>query len=447
MEFRGMETVVLDVLRTPEIQRLRRIRQLGMAHLVFPGAEHSRLVHSLGAAYLAILFGRHLQEETRSFLVGTLRPSAVSTRDLAVAALCHDLGHGPLSHTWEREIVGGDDYNDKWFDTLGLASEKNAERRMKWHELVTQALLAWDEGVLHKLLEQHEIGFSARLRLLLKGDYYIPFLPQLLSGDVDVDRADFIMRDARQAGVAYGRYDLDWLISTSTVGFTSHKKLVVGFDERKAPRVVEQFLIARRAMYDTVYHHKTVRSAEGMIGLFLRRLKDVSKKQELEGAAFVRPLIKMIAGNCLTPEELLSLDDYSLWVLMNNVANDSDFDVTARDLAKRILGRNLFKYIPCDSRKLNDMLRRDDGYLKIYEAIEPFCLGKRESYLVVDTISFSMLSESEGNFSYFINGKRDAAPIKDHAVCHHYWNAKDECVRLFTLEEAVEAVKKVIDGK
>src|SRR5579862_3727203 len=105
MEFRGMETLVIDILRTPEIQRLRRVRQLGLAHLVFPGAEHSRLVHSLGAAWLAIRFGRQLAESSGSVLTDVLLPNSSSIRDLAIAALCHDLGHGPLSHAWEREVI------------------------------------------------------------------------------------------------------------------------------------------------------------------------------------------------------------------------------------------------------------------------------------------------------------------------------------------------------
>src|SRR3954451_20997195 len=106
MEFRGMETLVIEVLRTPEVQRLRRVRQLGLVHLVFPGGEHSRLVHSLGAAYLAVLFGRRLREAGRDFISPFLLPDEIAVRDFALAALFHDLGHGPLSHAWEREIVG-----------------------------------------------------------------------------------------------------------------------------------------------------------------------------------------------------------------------------------------------------------------------------------------------------------------------------------------------------
>src|SRR5215210_5605743 len=95
MEFRGMETLVVEVLRTKEVQRLRRIRQLGLVHLVFPGAEHSRLVHSLGAAYLAVLVGRRLREACRDTYTPYLLPDETAVRDFALAALFHDLGHGP----------------------------------------------------------------------------------------------------------------------------------------------------------------------------------------------------------------------------------------------------------------------------------------------------------------------------------------------------------------
>ena len=446
MEFRGMETIVIEVLRTPETQRLRRIRQLGMAHLVFPGAEHSRLVHSLGAAHLAIRFGRHLQETARSGLVEMLCPKASSIRDLAVAALCHDLGHGPLSHAWEHAVVGEDYDFDRWSDSLGLSDHKEQLRGLKWHELVTQALLSWKSGQLHQLLEQHEDGFSERLRYLLRGQYYIPYLPRLLSGDIDIDRADFVRRDTHLCGVAYGRYDLNWLISTCSVGHTDSNELVIGFDARKSLRVVEQFLIARAAMYETVYYHRTVRSAEGMVGLFLKRLKEVLREEQrsLDVAAFVRPLVKMISGEFLEPAEILSLDDFSLWVLLDNVSQLDKMDVTAKDLAQRIVSRDLFKLVPCDSNKVSKFLRKKDGYERIYDVIEPFCVGKREFYLVEDTLSFNMLCSKPAEIAYFIDDARHAKPIREHPSLRHHWKETEETVRHFTVAEAVDAVKALI---
>jgi len=241
---------------------------------VFPAAEHSRLVHCIGAAHLAKRFVFRLEEATTDLLVDELRPDQEARRDVALGALCHDLGHGPLSHVWEREVVANFD-RAAWTAALGLQDEV-LPQTLKWHELVGQGLLAWPDGELHQLLERQEEGTSRRIRNLLAGKHYLTYLPRVLASDVDVDRCDFLMRDAQQTGVAYGRYDLDWLISTATVGRREDGQLVVGFDRRKAPRVLEQLLVARRALYDTVYQHKTVRSAEGMIGLLLRRLRDVA---------------------------------------------------------------------------------------------------------------------------------------------------------------------------
>jgi len=444
MEFQGMEGVVIDVLRTRELQRLRRIRQLGLGYLVFPGAEHSRLVHSLGAAHLAIRFGRHIAEACRDHLVENLRPGAASIRDLAVAALCHDLGHGPLSHAWECEIVGDDFPRDKWMSTLGIPEpERLLLRDSKWHEIVGHALLAWEDGSLHQLLEQHESGFSRRLRYLLRGEYFLPYLPRLLHGDIDVDRADFILRDAFQTGVAYGRYDLGWLISTCSVG-SDDARLVVGFDQRKSLRVVEQFLIARRALYETVYYHKTVHAAEGMVSLFLRRLKEVVREgAKVPAMQFVEPMIKMISGEAVGPSEVLALDDFALWVLIEHLSTQSN-DETLRDLGRRILSRDLFKMVPCSSDRIRQFLERNGSYDRLYDAIQPFCPGKREFYLIADFVKTNFLSDEKRAQSYFIDDGRKAVPLRENEWMRAYLQRPEQLARLFTLREAVDAVEAVI---
>jgi uncharacterized protein len=449
MEFRGMEGVVVDVLRTPELQRLRRIRQLGLAHLVFPGAEHSRLSHSLGAAWLAIRFGRQLADVCRGYLVDSFVPSEGAIRDLAVAALCHDLGHGPLSHAWEREIVGESFSLDKWCTKLGLEqADKTLLQGSKWHEVVTSGFLAWEDGDLHNLLESHEAKFSDRLRYLLKGQYYLKYLPRLLASDVDVDRADFLRRDTHQSGVAYGRYDLDWLISTLTLGETEQGDLVVGFDQRKAVRVIQQFLIARQALYDTVYYHKTVHSAEGMVALFLRRLRAlVHDGQRIEASDLARPYIQVISGEALSQHELLGLDDFSLSVLIDTVTKAKDADITLCDLGKRILARDLFKLIPCDRERVAEFVSRPDGYSRIYEAIKPYCAGKPEYYLVRDDVPFDMFCRKRDEVGYLVecssDGNRRATPLAQHPDLRSYASSS-RFIRLFTLSEAVDEVRHLI---
>ncbi len=448
MEFVGLEGVVVDLLRTPELQRLRRIRQMGLAYQVFPGAEHSRLAHALGASYLAIKFGRHLEAAVRDFLIEPLRPNPEAIRDLAVAALCHDLGHGPLSHAWEREVIGEDYDRPQWINALGLTDEADLVRDAKWHELVGHGLLAWPEGKLHLLLEEDEQGFSKRLRYLLRGTYHIPYLPRLLSSDIDVDRADFLQRDAHQCGVAYGRYDVGWLISTSTVGVSSTGNLVVGFDLRKAPRVVEQFLVARNALYETAYFHKTVRSAEGMVGLLLRRLKDLAGTDTLTpGGKFIDPYLILLRGGVLGPDQLLALDDYSLMLLIDFVASDGEMDLTARDIAQRILARDLFKMVPVGSDRISQFLMNPDGFAQMFRAIEAFCPGRPEFYVHVDRAPYAMFSSKDLELGYFIDlasESRSATQMRHHPMFGRAAEEARETVRLFTIREGVDALRRLI---
>jgi hypothetical protein len=415
---------------------------------VYPGAEHTRLVHSLGAAHVAIRFARRLQEASRAFLAPFLRPKQEAVRDFAIAALCHDLGHGPLSHTWEREVIGDGFDRTKWVKILGLSNDPIL-LKIKWHEMVGQALLAWPEGQLHRLLEQSEEGTSARIRRLLLKEYYLPYFPRLLIGDVDCDRCDFIFRDAHQSGVSHGRYDLNWLISTTTVGTTSEGQLVAGFDIRKAPRVVEQFLIARRALYETVYYHKTVRSAEGMVGLLLKRLKQVTKEHGwiLSDQTFFSSFKKAIEGSPMEPREILQLDDYGLWGLIQHLSNKEGVDATLADLARRIIARDLFKVVPCPQPKVEEFIQDAENHRRMQEVVGKFCPGDPKYYIHVDHAPFEMFYADGGERSYFIDLEkkdRPATPIRDHPQFRTHYLESERTVRLYVPRETVEPIKNMI---
>jgi uncharacterized protein len=443
MEFHGVESVLIDVLRTREIQRLTQVKQTGLAYLVFPGAEHSRFAHSLGSGFLALRFGRHLQEAARGVLADLLLPTEVVVRDLGVAALCHDLGHGPLSHAWEREIVGAEFDRASWIQELGLTSEADLLRDAKWHELVGQGLLAWEDGELHTLLEQHESGFSGRVRQMLRGQYFLNYLPRLLSSDIDVDRADYMMRDAWQSGVAYGRYDLNWLISTCTLGSTGTGELVVGFDRRKATKVVEQFLVARSALYDTVYHHKTVRAAEGLLEAFLRRCKDVAATTVFPREKFIEPVVRVLNGNALRPHELLDLNDAVLWAFIADVARSSATDSIARNLASRLLTRDLFKLVPVSSDRLQALVERPDGHNRINRVVQPFVDGDPQYYVHLDRVDFSWFVTDPRHSSFFVeNGQ--ASPIRYDDALEHFPQVVQSSLRLYSVREAVEPLRQLI---
>jgi HD superfamily phosphohydrolase len=446
MEFHGVESVVIDLLRTRELQRLTRIKQTGLAYLVFPGCEHSRFAHGLGAAFLALRFGRHLQEVSHGLLADLLVPNEFVVRDLAVAALCHDLGHGPLSHAWEREIVGPDFDRQRWLAKLGLEGEAEGLGDAKWHELVGQALLRWGDGQLHKLLEQHEAGFSERVRQLLRGNYFLDYLPRILSSDIDVDRADYMIRDAWQSGVAYGRYDLNWLVSTCTLGYTRNRELVIGFDHRKAIKVVEQFLVARSALYDTVYHHKTVRSAEGRLEAFLRRCRDVADETQFPRERFIAPVVRILRGDALAPWELLELDDSVLWAFVGDMARLEGADPVARNLANRLLSRDLLKLVPVASKRLEEHIERF-GHERIKREVAKYVGGDPGYFVHLDRAEFAWFMEEPHKESFFVNDEGTASPIRHDPQIEHFPQHGGSTVRLFTVREAVEDVRRVVVGK
>jgi uncharacterized protein len=369
-----------------------------------------------------------------------------------VAALCHDLGHGPLSHVFEHTVMAN--FDDKaWAASLGLDSYDSA-KPLKWHELVGQGILLWQDGPLHNLLESLEEGTSSRIALMLRGDHYLPYLPRLLSGDVDVDRCDYLLRDSHQSGVAYGRFDLDWLISTAAIGERPDRGLVVGFDYRKAPRVVEQFLVARRALYETVYQHKTVRSAEGMVGLLLKRLRTLGVQAHglVGDDELFAPYAQTLAGAPLAPREVLSLDDYSLWTMIMRIAAATNGDVTATDLARRIVNRDLFKRVDVTPNRLTDFLG-DPGREALYPFIERFVAGDPSSYVLVDRSEFLMLTDDEDREACLVDtdtadGIGEATAARAHTDLLTFYEGPEPEITttLFVPPEAQKAVAEYVAG-
>lgn len=233
--------IVLELVDTPEVQRLRGIRQLGLANLVFPGANHTRFEHALGVAHLVERLGYELElsEEKLDLLLA--------------AAMLHDVGHPPYSHTLEylmKEYLGkdhmelmGDILQGK--TSICGPSEIAELKRMK-------VPMAAD------VLSRRGIGANELARLLL-GKHRVPYLGQIIHGDIDVDQMDYLLRDAHSTGVALGMIDVDRLMRTLVV----HKnRLAIA---SKGIEAVEGLLTARALMFTSVYFHHTVRIAEMML--------------------------------------------------------------------------------------------------------------------------------------------------------------------------------------
>lgn len=461
MSLVGAETALLPLLSTPELRRLKRIKQLGMAAEVFPDAEHSRFAHSLGVAYLALRFGRRLKEvifQRGSKEIQELSLSPEDIRDFAIAALCHDLGHGPFSHAWEHEVIGKDFSRRDWCESLKTGFDPDAPhvQRMKWHELVGQGLILGSESELRRRLEEIGLGTSEKVSQLLLGRHdRLDFLSRLLSSDLDVDRCDFILRDSTQAGVSYGHYDLNWLIDTLSLVQHKQGKWVIGF-QKKADRALEQVVIARRSLYEKVYFHKTVKSAEIMMGLVLQRLKYCVRKHEklpkhAEHKMF-EPLMLASVGKALNRKHVLALDDALVWQLFTLLSEEEtkSYDRALQDLASRLVNRELFKQVanyPGDgtpeklNRAFDEIEKRAMSLagLNREEALRYYCKVYRTDN---DPLSTEQKDEvyliKDGKASPLHNEK-DFLPLRMH---------DGRIQRLYVVDEQTrEAIEKVFAGK
>jgi hypothetical protein len=329
--FESEEAAIIPrLLEASEVQRLRRIRQLGLTSFAFPGAEHNRFAHALGAAHVMILLLARLRQ-----IDGDLpfwqRVTSERARDAIAAAFLHDLGHGPLSHLFEEALPGS-----------------------ARHEVWTERILLDPSSDVHRILTADDPHLPRRVADLVRGRHELPYLAKAVSGTFDVDRCDYLLRDAHATGVRYGEYDLPWLLRSlrfddTSRGASSAPGLAI--DGVKGLAAIEAFLLARLFMFQQVYFHKSTRAAEWMIGAILRRAITIAR----DGARLPQLLpafASVAAGNEPSLGEYLELDDPMLLCAIH--AWEEAKDPILADLCRRLRARSLFKTIEIYANTSND---------------------------------------------------------------------------------------------
>ena len=298
------DELIFDVLEHPYMQRLRRIMQLGLSHLVYPGALHTRFHHVLGAMHLMSLAIATIRRKGHEITVDEERAALL-------AILLHDIGHGPFSHALEYDIVSGVS-----------------------HEVISGYFI-------ERLTE--EFGSDLKnAHAIFKNQYTKPFLYQLVSSQLDMDRLDYLNRDSFYSGVSEGIIGTDRLIEMLNV----HDGYLVL--EEKAIYSIEKFIVARRLMYWQVYLHKTVVVAENMLIQTLRRAKALIK---MGNPLFCSPALQFFLENDITKVDFETntqvldyfsrLDDYDIWSSIK-VWQDEKDPILSK-LAKGLVNRKLFK--------------------------------------------------------------------------------------------------------
>ena len=307
--------LIFDLIEHPWFQRLRRIRQLGLTSMVYPGALHTRFHHALGAMHLM-----HLAIETlrsKGFEI-----SHEESEGVRLAILLHDIGHGPFSHALEHCLVHGID-----------------------HEKLS--------GLFMNRLNKQ---FDGRLNICIEifnDRYPKKFLHQLVSGQLDMDRLDYLSRDSFFTGVSEGVISTDRIIKMLTVADDS---LAV---EAKGIYSIENFIVARRLMYWQVYFHKTVVAAEYMLISLLNRARLLSRQGH---TLFATPALAFFLMQEITAQQFetdpavlarfATLDDYDVFTSIKIWANHPD--PVLSELSRGLVDRNLF-HIELQQKPFNEV--------------------------------------------------------------------------------------------
>ena len=323
-------TLIYDLIQHPYFQRLRRISQMGMTYLVYPGAHHTRFHHALGCLHI-------MQKAVQTLQFKGVAISEEEQNALYIAILLHDIGHGPFSHAMEHSIV-----EDVHHEQLSLL-----------------------------FMEQLNKEFDGKLALAIqvfKGEYHRKFMLQLISSQLDMDRMDYLRRDSFYSGVAEGNINSERLIQMMHV---QDDYLVI---EEKGIYSVEKFLVARRLMYWQAYLHKTSVVAELILTKILKRAKELTHKGvKLESSKplgfFMQNKIELQEFNSEILNTFSQLDDYDVLSAIKAWQFHEDF-VLSR-LCKMIINRDLLKIKILEDKPSKDILDSyKASFMKLHDLTE-----------------------------------------------------------------------------
>lgn len=322
--FISIETeLILQLINHPFFQRLRRISQMGLSSLVYPGANHTRFEHALGSMHV-------MQKVIDVLILKGIKINPKEREAMQIAALLHDIGHGPFSHATEKTLLKG-----------------------IHHETISLKII--------RLLNKSFDGKLDLAEQIFIGNHPRKFMHELISGQIDVDRLDYLKRDSFYTGVTEGNINTDRIISTMNV---REENLVF---ETKGIYSLEKFLLARRLMYWQVYLHKTSLAAEMILLKIIQRFQSLTKQQKgkLNKNNMLFPFLKMNPSETIKDKVLihyLSMDDSDIIQLLKSLENHNDSVLSL--LSRQLLNRNLPKIRIRENAYTNEELNKMKCRLK-----------------------------------------------------------------------------------
>ena len=365
-------SLIFDLIEHPYFQRLRRVSQMGLSYMVYPGAQHTRFQHAIGCMHL-------MQNAVRVLRFKGISISDDEENAVYIAILLHDIGHGAFSHALEHSIV------------TGISHE---EISLKFMEALNE-----------------EFGGKLSLAIqIFKNEYKRKFLHQLISSQLDMDRLDYLKRDSFYTGVSEGNINSERLITMLNV---KGDCLVV---EEKGIYSVEKFIVARRLMYWQVYLHKTGLVAENILVKVLKRAKElVASGKEIPASSALKYFLenpvtdKNFTSNVL--DTFSKLDDYDVLSAIKEWTNCDDKVLSF--LSKALIDRKLFK-IEISNEKFDNQIIID-AKAKVQEKYQ---LTKDEInyFFITDTVSNQAYNSAENQIKILYKNEtvKDIAEASDH---------------------------------
>lgn len=319
------QNLLLSVMNSKAFQRLRRVKQMGLAEFVFPGATHSRFVHSIGSASLMMQaldqLNRH--PKTRALLESHYPNTNIPlSRLLLLGILVHDIGHTPLSHTLE-DILG--------LEEQGLLHDKHWNRK-----------ILTEDPELQKIWKRFGPDLPQAMLHFMGDGAPKHFLAQLISSQLDMDRLDYLQRDSHFLGVQYGRIEAARIIANLELAKLPKGKDVVAVREEAVP-AIEHYLFGRHQAYKMALHSLD-KASEALLKKVLMRFQ-WARQQGISTGALADELYQLMTdGKALSTDQYLRMDDCYLWEKINQWASHSE-DQLLSDLANRMLRHNLLKFV------------------------------------------------------------------------------------------------------
>ncbi len=393
------DEVIWDLIATPEFQRLRRIKQLGTTYMTFHGAEHSRFNHSLGVYEVVRRIIKKIEHH---------ESWNNSERLLCLcAALLHDVGHGPFSHSFEKVF--------------------NLN-----HEKMTEKIILGNTHI-NSTLKKVASDFPEKVSMVINKTYQDKLVVSVISSQIDADRMDYLLRDAYYTGVSYGQFDMERILRVMR---PTEDEIVI---KSTGMHAVEDYIMSRYQMYWQVYFHPVTRSAEVILTKIFLRVKTLYEK----GYHFkVAPtLLETLFLKQINVREYVELDDTVVYVYFKQWQREDDSVLS--DLCQRFMNRQLFKYIEYNPNTEVDIYDELRELFRI-NGIDP------TYYLVIDStqdLPYDVYRSGEGRVPIYLQmPNKQKKELSTHSVIVEAITGKTrEDHKLYFAQEQIEKIENQQD--